>query len=339
MKAAIIREYKQPLQIEDAEMPTHGPDEVLIKVEACGVCHSDLHLAEGDWTPLLRIIKKPLIPGHEIVGRVVEKGEAVVNLDVGDRVGVAWTHWTCGKCELCLEGKENLCQSQTITGATVDGGYAEFLKAKATHALKVPESLTSEEAAPLFCAGVTVYHAIKKAGIQPGQRVAVFGIGGLGHLAVQIARNFGGEVIAVDIQDDKLELANSFGASTLINSAKEDAVKRIRKMGGAHVAVVTSGAKAAYDTAFYAVRSSGTLVVVGMPSEDLSFPAIMMREITITSSATGTRDDLREVLEMAAGGKLRCLIETRPLDQVNDVFDQMRRAQITGRVVLTMNAE
>jgi propanol-preferring alcohol dehydrogenase len=336
MKAAIIREYKQPLQIDEAEKPTPGPDEVLIKVEACGVCHSDLHIAEGDWTPLLRIMKRPLIPGHEVVGRVVEKGEAVQNLEAGDRVGVAWTHWTCGKCELCREGRENLCASQVITGASVDGGYAEFIKAKASHALKVPDSLTSEEAAPLFCAGVTVYRAVKNAGIQAGQRVAVFGIGGLGHLAVQIAKGFGAEVIAVDIADDKLDLARSLGAVTAINAAKEDAVKQIRKMGGAHVAVVTSAAKAAYDSAFYAVRSSGTLVVVGMPSEDLSFPAIMMREIKITSSATGTREDLREVLEMAAEGKVKCLVETRPLEQINEIFDQMRRGQITGRVVITM---
>src|SRR5215216_49092 len=241
MKAAIIREYKEPLRIEEAEIPTPGPDEVLIKVEACGVCHSDLHIAEGDWTQLLRIIKKPLILGHEIVGRIVERGEAAVNHEIGDRVGVAWTHWTCGQCELCLEGHENLCQSQMITGATVDGGYAEFIKAKASHSLKVPESLTSEEAAPLFCAGVTVYRAVKNAGIEPGQRVAVFGIGGLGHIAVQIAKSFGGEVIAVDIHDDKLELATSLGATTTINVSKEDAAKRIRKMGGAHVVVVTSG--------------------------------------------------------------------------------------------------
>ncbi|MFP5263625.1 MAG: alcohol dehydrogenase catalytic domain-containing protein [Blastocatellia bacterium] len=336
MRAAIVREYKQPLEIDEAEKPVPGPDEVLIEVEVCGVCHSDLHIAEGDWAPLLRIIKKPLIPGHEVVGRVVGKGGEVTNLEIGDRVGVAWTHWTCGACELCREGRENLCASQIITGATVDGGYAEFLKSKASHTLKVPDSLTSEEAAPLFCAGVTVYHAIKNAGIRPGQRVAVFGVGGLGHLAVQIARSFGGEVTAVDIADDKLDLARSLGAAVAVNAAKEDAVKQIRRMGGAHVAVVTSAAKAAYDSAFYAVRPSGTLVVVGMPSENLSFPAIMMREIKITSSATGTREDLREVLEMAAEGKVKCLVETRPLEEINEIFDRMRRAQITGRVVLTM---
>jgi propanol-preferring alcohol dehydrogenase len=335
MKAAIVREYKQPLQIEETQAPTPGPDEVLIKVDACGVCHSDLHIAEGDWTHLLRIIKRPLILGHEAVGRVVQTGDAVSNLQIGDRVGVAWTHWTCGECELCKEGHENLCSAQSITGATVDGGYAELMNAKASHALKVPEALSSEEAAPLFCAGVTVYHAIKKSGIKPGQRLAVFGVGGLGHLAVQIAKCFGAQVIAIDIADDKLEFASRLGADITINAAS-DVARQIRKMGGAHVAVVTSAAKAAYDAAFYAVRSSGTLMVVGMPAEDLSFPAIMMREISIMSSATGTREDLREVLELAAAGKVKCRVETRPLEQVNEVFDEMRRAKITGRVVLTM---
>src|SRR5947207_2955545 len=303
MKAAIVREYKQPLQIEETAIPSPDTDEVLIKIEACGVCHSDLHIAEGDWTHLLRIMKRPLIPGHEVVRRVVQKGDAVTNLDVGDRVGVAWAHRTCGECELCKEGNENLCSSQSITGATVDGGYAEFMKAKASHVLKVPTALSSEEAAPLFCAGVTVYHAIKKSGIKPGQRLAVFGVGGLGHLAVQIAKCFGAQVIAIDIADDKLDFARRLGADITIN-ATSDVAKQIRKMGGAHVAVVTSSAKAAYDAAFYAVRSSGTLMVVGMPAEDLSFPAIVMREMSIMSSATGTREDIREVLELAASGKV-----------------------------------
>jgi alcohol dehydrogenase, propanol-preferring len=336
MKAAIVREYKEPLQIEDAEIPVAGPDEVLIKVQACGVCHSDLHIAEGDWTHLLRIIKRPLILGHEVVGLIVQKGDAVDHLEIGDRVGVAWTHWTCGECDLCQEGRENLCKKQMITGATVDGGYAEFIKAKASHVLKVPEALTSEEAAPLFCAGVTVYHAIKSSGIKPRQRLVVFGVGGLGHLAVQIAKCFGAQVIAVDIADDKLEFARRLGADSTMNAANEDVVKEIRKMGGAHVAVVTSAAKKAYDMAFYAVRSSGTLMVVGMPAEDLSFPAIMMREIRIMSAATGTREDMREVLELASTGRLKCQVETRTLEQVNEVFEEMRAAKITGRVVLTM---
>ncbi len=336
MKAAVVREFKQPLVIENVETPAIGSDEVLIKVEACGVCHSDLHIAEGDWTQLRRMIKTPLIPGHEAVGRIVEKGDSVTELEIGDRVGIAWLHWSCGECELCKEGRENLCPKQQITGASVDGGYAEYVKAKASHATKVPDSLDSYEAAPLFCAGVTVYRAIKNAAIQPGQRVAIFGIGGLGHLAVQIAKAFDAEVIAVDIADDKLELARALGADHTMNGSTLDVVKQLRSMGGAHVSVVTSAAKAAYDQAFYATRSSGTLVVVGMPAEDLTFPAIMMREVKIMSSATGTREDLREVLDLAAAGKVRCRIEISPIERINEIFEQMRRAQITGRVVLAL---
>lgn len=334
MKAAVVREFKEPLRVEDVETPHPGSDEVLIRVEACGVCHSDLHLAEGDWPQLMKIIKQPLILGHEAVGRVVEKGDAVDHLQIGDRVGVAWTHWTCGECDYCREGSENLCSKQMITGASVDGGYAEFMKAKASHALKVPDNLDSSEAAPLFCAGVTVYHAIKNSRVKPDQRIAIFGIGGLGHIAVQVAKAFGPEVIAVDISDDKLDLARRLGADHTINAATEDTVKAIRRMGGAHVVVITSAAKAAFDAAFYSVRSNGRMVVVGMPADTLTFPAIQMREVNIAASATGTRDDLLEVLHLAAEGKIRCLVETEPVEKINEIFDRMKAGQITGRVVL-----
>jgi len=186
MKAAVLHEFKRPLIIQDIEQPKPEAGEVLVAVEACGVCHSDLHIIDGDWTQLAGIFKKPLIPGHEIVGRVVEKGTAVHELQIGDRVGIPWIHWTCGECEFCLEGNENLCLKQKITGATVDGGYAEFVKAPASHTLKIPDSLRSVEAAPLFCAGVTVYRALKRAKMSTGQRLAIFGVGGLGHIAVQI---------------------------------------------------------------------------------------------------------------------------------------------------------
>jgi propanol-preferring alcohol dehydrogenase len=266
----------------------------------------------------------------------VKKGESVTELDLGDRVGVAWVHWTCGECEMCREGLENLCSAQTITGATVDGGYAEFMKAKASHAIKVPENLSSEEAAPLFCAGVTVYRAIKNSKIKQGERVAIFGVGGLGHLAVQIAKTRGAEVIAVDITDDKLDLAKRNGADHTINSASNNAVKKIREMGGAHFSIVTAATKAAYDTAFRSLRPTGTLVVVGLPADDLTFNpnAMSSGETRIIASSVGTREDLREVLDLAAQGKVRCEIETRRLDQINEVFDQMRRAQIKGRLVL-----
>jgi propanol-preferring alcohol dehydrogenase len=334
MKAAVVHEFKEPLSLEEVPDPQAGPDEVVVKVEASGVCHSDLHLAEGDLSQLRKITRKPIILGHEVVGRVVARGADVSNLNVGDRVGIAWVHWTCGKCELCLEGLENLCPSQSITGVTVDGGYADLIKAKASHSLKVPETLSPAEAAPLFCAGVTVYRAVKQAAVKPGQRVAVFGIGGLGHLAVQIAKHAGAEVTAVDVSPDKLELARELGADHTVDATTQDVVRHFRAAGGLHSAIVTSAAKAAYDSAFYAVRAAGTLVVVGLPSEPLTFPAIMMREIRIVSAATGTRQDMKEVLDLAAAGKIRCRVETRRLDEINEIFEEMRRGQITGRIVL-----
>src|SRR5215471_9953923 len=336
MKAAILREFKQGLTIEDVPTPSPGPEEVLIKIEAAGVCHSDLHIAEGDWPQLATFVQRPLVLGHEVVGRVVERGAGVQHLDVGDRVGVPWIYWSCGECEICREGNENLCPSQIVTGGTVDGGFAEFMKAKASHAARVPAPLSPEEAAPLFCAGVTVYRALKKAQIVPGQRAAIFGVGGLGHLAVQIAAAFGAEVWAVDVDDSKLEFASKLGAHRVLNAASSEVVKELRKAGRVHAAVVTSAAKPAYDSAFSSVRQGGTLVVVGLPAEPLTFPAIMMAatETKIIASSVGTREDLRQVLDLAASGKLSSRTETRPLDQINEVLEDMRKGRITGRVVV-----
>jgi alcohol dehydrogenase, propanol-preferring len=339
MKAAILREFKRPLTIEEVERPKPQAGEILVKVEACGVCHSDLHVADGDWAQLARIVKKPLILGHEIAGRVVEMDAAVENLQIGDRVGVPWIHWTCGECEFCREGNENLCPKQKITGVTVDGGYAEFVKAPASHAAKIPNGLSSVDAAPLFCAGVTVYRALKYAKIKPGQRLAVLGIGGLGHLGVQIAREMGTEVTAIDISEGKLNLAKHLGASTTLNAAASDVVKEMRKIGGVHVALVTSAAKAAYEMAFSCLRPTGTLLVVGLPAESICFPPILMAslEVRIRASAVGTRQDLREVLAMAEAGKLRCQVGARPLTEANDVMDALRHGQISGRIVLVMS--
>src|ERR1043166_6322816 len=217
MKAAVLHELKKPMAVEEVERPIPGEGEVLIKVEACGVCHSDLHIIEGDWKQFGGITKIPLIPGHEIAGRVVETGSAVRDLKPGDRVGVPWIHRTCGECEFCRSGYENLCVKQKITGCTVDGGYAEYINAPASHATRIPDQVSSAEAAPLFCAGVTVYRAIKQAQLAPGQRLAVFGVGGLGHLAIQIGKELGYEVTAVDVSDDKLALATSFGATRSLN--------------------------------------------------------------------------------------------------------------------------
>ena len=336
MKAAVLREFKQPLLLEEIDRPTTGPGEVLIEVEACGVCHSDLHVADGDWAQFASIVKKPLILGHEIAGRVVEVGPQVRELQIGDRVGVPWIHWTCGECEYCLGGNENLCPRQKITGVTVDGGYAEFVKAPASHAVKIPDGLSAMEAAPLFCAGVTVYRALKRANIARGQTLAVVGVGGLGHLAVQIGREMGAEVTAIDISEEKLTLAKTFGAAATLNAAAADIGKQLRSIGGFHAVLVTSAAKAAYDLAFNSLRPAGILLAVGLPSENICFPPIMMaaREVRIHATAVGTRQDLREVLAMAAAGKIRCQIATHPLADANAVLNRLRRGEISGRAVL-----
>jgi alcohol dehydrogenase, propanol-preferring len=337
MKAAVLREFKQPLTIQEVDPPKPADEEVLIAVEACGVCHSDLHVADGDWPQFARIVKKPLILGHEIAGRVVEKGASVHDLQMGDRVGVPWLHWTCGECEFCREGNENLCARQKITGVTVDGGYAEFVTAPASHTLKIPDSLSLVEAAPLFCAGVTVYRALKQAKISRGQRLAIFGIGGLGHIAVQIGRALGAEIAAVDISEEKLALARSLGASHVFNAASTDVTKEFRRLGGVHAALVASAAKAAYDMAFSCLRPSGCLLIVGLPAQDICFPPILMaaREVRMQASAVGTRQDLSEILAMAAQGKVRCQTATRPLAQADQVLDQLRSGHVSGRIVLT----
>ena len=336
MRAAILPDFGQPLRLEEVPRPEPEADEVLLQVEVCGVCHSDLHIAEGDLAGFRAATKPRVVPGHEVVGRVVAKGAAVENLALGDRVGVAWLHQTCGVCEQCREGNENLCRKAVVTGMMVDGGYAEFMRAKASHALPIPAGLSSAEAAPLFCAGVTVYRALKNAEVGPGQRVAVFGVGGLGHLAVQMAKAFGAEVLALDVSDDKLALARELGAAQTFDVTGADVHKQVRKLGGAHVAVVTSAAKAAYDLALRCLRPGGTLAVVGLPPEPLTFQALALvgGEYRIVSASVGTRDDLRATLDLAVAGRLRCRVDEAPLAEVNGVFERMRKGAISGRMVL-----
>jgi len=338
MKAAVLHEFRKPLAIEEVAPPQLTADDVLIEVEVCGVCHSDLHVADGDWTQLSRIVKKPLILGHEIVGRVVTRGAAVRSIEIGDRVGVPWLQWTCGECEFCQEGNENLCVKQRITGVTVDGGYAEYTKAPASHVVKIPEGLPSEQAAPLLCAGVTVHRALKHARVRAGQRLAVFGVGGLGHLAVQIGRAAGAEVTAIDVSEEKLALAGSLGATRTLNAAKCDVVKEMRASGRVHVALVSSASKSAYDRAFYCVRPTGTLLAVGLPAQDISFPPILMAagEIQIKASSVGTREDLREVLAMGAVQTVHCQVTIRSLAEVGQLLEELSRGQICGRAVLRL---
>jgi propanol-preferring alcohol dehydrogenase len=340
MQAAVMQGFGQPLALRQLPLPVPEADEVLIRVQACGVCHSDLHILDGDTAPFRPITKPDLIPGHEVVGTVVQRGADVTQLELGQRVGVAWMHWSCGRCEPCREGLENLCRATSITGLRVDGGYAQYMRAKADFALPVPDVLTDAQAAPLFCAGVTSYRAVRHAGVGPGQRVAVVGVGGLGHLAVQIAQALGAEVIALDVAQDKLDAARALGAAHAFDGRSPDTPKALRALGGVHVAIVTSAARAAYDLAMKALRPAGTLSVVGLPPEPLSFPAlqIVCGEFRIVGSSIGTRDDIRATLAMAAAGRLHCHSEQRPLADVNAVLDEMRAGRIGARVVLDLAA-
>jgi alcohol dehydrogenase, propanol-preferring len=336
MKAAVLTGFGEPLLVDDVPVPEIGADEVLIQVEACGVCHSDLHIAHGDTAAFKAITKPRLVLGHEVVGKVAKKGDAVSELDVGDRVGVPWQYSTCGSCEPCREGLENLCRKSVITGLMVDGGYAEFMRAKAAHALRVPEGLSAEQAAPLFCAGLTVYRAVKNAQVSAGQRVGIFGVGGLGHLAVQLVKARGAVPIGFDVAAEKLAFARELGAAEAFDVTAPDLTKSVRALGGLHVAIVTSAAKAAYDTALKCIRPGGTLAVVGLPPEPLTFAplALVGPEVRIVAASVGTRDDMRAVLELAAAGKLRCEIETVPLASVNETHARMVRGSIRGRLVL-----
>ncbi len=340
MKAAVLHICGQPLELLDTTISGIQEDEVLLQVEACGVCHSDLHIVEGDLPGFNAMMKLPIVPGHEVVGRIVQKGAAVDQLHIGDRVGVAWMYSSCGACDPCRENRENLCRKGVVTGLMVNGGYAEQMVAKASHAIPIPDNLASVDAAPLFCAGVTVYRALSQAGMASGQRVAVFGIGGLGHLAVQMAASVGAEVIAVDVSEEKLALARSLGASMALDAKDKQALQSIRKTGGAHIAAVTSASVAAYDAAIKCLRHAGTLCVIGLPAEPLRFPATMLvgSELRILGSSVGTRADIRAVLELAAAGKLHCRTETASLSQINEVLDKMRKGAITGRIVLQMMA-
>ena len=334
MKAAVLHKPGAPLVVEDVDDPQPGPGEILIKVKACGVCHTDLHLAAGEW----RLPKLPLIMGHEAVGTVEAVGAGVTSFKAGDRAGVPWIYSTCGACEYCTSEREPLCPSIAVTGFMVDGGYAEYVKAAASHAIAVPPELDFVDAAPLYCAGLTPYRALKASGARVGETVAVWGVGGLGHYAVQIARACGARVVAVDIQSSKLDLARELGADVTVDASREKPEDAIRALGGAHVVLNLAPTAQAIAQGFAAVRRGGTLVLVGLPPGDFTLPILgtVAKGIRILTSGVGTRQDLREVLALAAAGRIKTVAETCRLDEINDVFDRMRAGRIRGRVVVEM---
>jgi propanol-preferring alcohol dehydrogenase len=332
MKAAVLEAANTPLVITEREIPPPEAGQILIKVKACGVCHTDLHLMAGEW----RLPKLPLILGHEVVGAIESIGGQVSNFKPGDRVGVPWIYSACGVCEYCTSEREALCPGIVVTGYMVDGGYAEYLVASASYAVAVPEPLSFVDAAPLYCAGLTPYRALKISGVKVGETVAIWGVGGLGHYAVQIARAMGTRVIAVDIQAAKLDLARQLGADVVIDASKEKAEKAIRALGGAHIAVCLASSGEVIAKGFEGLRRGGTLVLVGLPPGTFTLPILgsVAKGIRILTSAVGSRQDLRELLGLAASGKIHTVAETCRLDDINGVLDRMREGNISGRVVL-----
>ena len=333
MKAAVVSEFGKPLDIREVEKPEAADGKIVVKIEASGVCHTDLHAAQGDWpvkpTP-------PFIPGHEGVGTVAAVGKGVTSLREGDRVGVPWLHTACGHCRHCVGGWETLCETQSNTGYSVNGGFAEYVLADPGYVGHLPAGLDFEPAAPILCAGVTVYKGLKETETKPGDTVAIVGVGGLGHLAVQYAKAMGLHVIAVDIADDKLKLATESGADQVINAATTDPAAEIGGAGGVEGVLVTSVSRESFAQAVGMLGRGGTMSLIGLPPGGFELPifeVVLMRK-TIRGSIVGTRNDLAEALSFAAEGKVAAHYATDSLDNINIIFDRMQQGRIDGRIVM-----
>jgi len=336
MKAAVVHEFGRPLSIEEVAVPRPVQSQILIRVVACGVCHTDLHGVDGDWPVKPKL---PFIPGHEAVGHVAAVGPDVTLVKEGDRVGVPWLYSACGTCEYCLTGWETLCPQQENTGYSVDGGFAEYLLAEAAYVGHIPDNLDSIESAPILCAGVTTYKGLKQTNTKPDDWVVIVGAGGLGHMAVQYAKAMGLHVAAVDISDEKLDLAKGLGAELVVNAVDKDPATVIQDLiGGAHGVLVTAVSPKIFRQSIDMLRPGGTCTLVGLPPGDFPTPIfdVVLKGITIRGSIVGTRKDLQESLQFAAEGKVKTITETQPLEAINDVFDRLKHGRVDGRVVLNL---
>jgi len=336
MKAAVCKEPGKPLEFEDISLRKLEDDEVLIKVHYCGICHSDIHIIDGHWADR---VKYPVIPGHEVVGIVVDKGKNVRNIEVGDRVGVPWVYSSCGICDYCLEGEEQFCPEYKITGISVPGGYAEYMISKGSFTTKIPKDLNMEEAAPLFCAGLTVYSALKRVNLRPGEKVAVHSIGGLGHLAIQYAKGMGAYVFAISSTKEKERLAKELGADVFVWEG-DDVVDILRSFGGMDVIITTSFISSSIEKLIKCLAPRGRLTFVGNAMEPIKiYPReILGKRLVITGSAVGNRKLLRETLEYAVKWNIRPKIEIHPFDKINEGLEKVRRGKANMRVVLDISS-
>jgi alcohol dehydrogenase, propanol-preferring len=335
MHAAVVEQFGKPLIFREVDVPTPGPGQILVKTEACGVCHTDLHAATGDW-PLKP--KVPFIPGHEAIGRVVALGAGVTIVKEGDRVGVPWLYSACGHCEHCLSAWETVCAEAEFGGYTKNGGFAEYLVADPNYVAHIPANLDPTQAAPLICAGVTTYKGIKETKAKAGEWIVISGAGGLGHLAIQYAKIMGLQVCAVDIDDAKLALAKKLGADLVVNAKHDGAAEAVKKgtSGGAHGVLITAPSLGAFKQGVGMTRKRGTCVLVGLPPGDFPVPLfdVVANCITIRGSFVGNREDMAETLAFAAQGKVKADIELQPLSAINTIFDRLEHDKVAGRVVL-----
>jgi propanol-preferring alcohol dehydrogenase len=335
MHAAVVHDFEKPLRLDVVERPVAGPGEIVVRIEASGLCHTDIHAAHGDW-PVKPTL--PFTPGHEGVGIVGEIGPGVTEVVPGDRVAIPWLGYACGTCDYCVSGWETLCLEQKNMGYSLDGSLAEYVKACGRYVVKVPLGVDPVDAAPLTCAGVTTYKAIKVAGTRPSDLVAVFGVGGLGHLAIQYAAIAGGRVVAVDLVDEKLALAKELGAEFTVNADERDPAEAIQELGGADQAIALAVSPTSFAQAYRSLRRGGTLVFVALPAEnEVSLPIFetVLNGITVVGSIVGTRVDLREVFELHAAGKTRVITETRSLGDVNEAMADVEAGRVPARIVFT----
>jgi propanol-preferring alcohol dehydrogenase len=335
MKAAVVEQFGEPLVLRELDIPSPEAGQILVKTEACGVCHTDLHAANGDWpvkpTP-------PFTPGHEGIGLVVEVGSGVTSVKIGDRVGVPWLYSACGHCEFCLSSWEAVCAEAEFGGYTKNGGFAEYIIADPKYVAHIPAGLSAAQAAPIICAGVTTYKGIKETAAKPGEWVAISGCGGLGHLAIQYAKAMGLKVCAVDIDDGKLDHATQVGADAVVNAKAEGAAEAVKKItgGGAHGVLITAPSLAAFKQGVDMTRKAGTCVLVGLPPGEFPTPLfdVVANCITIRGSFVGNRKDMAEALTFAAEGKVRADIELQPLASINEVFERLEHGEVPSRVVI-----
>ncbi len=327
MRAAVIPNIKGKWEVKEIPTPKAGVNQVLIKIKASGLCYTDVHITEGE-IPIP--IEFPRTIGHEPVGEIVEVGQGVTTRQVGDRVGVPWLQNTCGRCEWCLRGKYLFCEKQMGTGISTQGGHAEYMLASAESTMLLPKELSYDQAAPIFCAGYTVYSGLRHADPKPHEKIAIVGIGGLGHLGIQYSKACGFETIAVTHSMDKEDLCYKMGADLVVKNAEE-----LRQAGGADVILATSNSNQAASESIAGLRPDGRVMIIGFDSKPIQVPPhILMTRARIMGSQQNSREYLYEALDYVAKGKVKVIMETFSLDDIDRAYDKVANGQVRFRAVI-----